>query len=77
MVKLTEDMVVARSRGTDIHNVKKLNCWLVLEKIMCGRESEERRGQVCECVRVLRMCMRALTHFCLHTCLLEVTIDAD
>ncbi|XP_050696028.1 uncharacterized protein C2orf16-like isoform X7 [Eriocheir sinensis] len=27
MVKLTEDMVVARSRGSDIHNVKKLNCW--------------------------------------------------
>lgn len=27
MVKLTEDMVVARSRGSDMHNVKKLNCW--------------------------------------------------
>ncbi|XP_045602292.1 uncharacterized protein [Procambarus clarkii] len=27
MVKLTEDMVVARSKGSDLHNVRKLNCW--------------------------------------------------
>ncbi|XP_068212665.1 uncharacterized protein F09G8.5 isoform X2 [Palaemon carinicauda] len=27
MTKLTEDMVVARSKGSDLHNVKKLNCW--------------------------------------------------
>ncbi|XP_066949481.1 uncharacterized protein [Macrobrachium rosenbergii] len=27
MTKLTEDMVVARSKGSDLHNVRKLNCW--------------------------------------------------
>ncbi|KAG7164463.1 Cilia- and flagella-associated protein 410-like [Homarus americanus] len=27
MVKLTEDMVVARSKGSDLYNVRKLNCW--------------------------------------------------
>ncbi|CAL4073859.1 unnamed protein product, partial [Meganyctiphanes norvegica] len=26
-MKLTEDMVVARSKGSDLHNVRKLNCW--------------------------------------------------
>ena len=27
MVKLTEDMIVARTRVSDLSNVKKLNCW--------------------------------------------------
>ena len=27
MVKLTEDMVVARTRVCDMNHVKKLNCW--------------------------------------------------
>ena len=27
MVKLTEDMVVARTRVSDMNYVKKLNCW--------------------------------------------------
>ena len=27
MVKLTEDMVVARTRVSDMNHVKKLNCW--------------------------------------------------
>ncbi|KAB7498785.1 Protein C21orf2-like protein [Armadillidium nasatum] len=27
MVKLTEDMVIARSKGAELHNIKKLNCW--------------------------------------------------
>ena len=27
MVKLTEDMVVARTRVSDMKHVKKLNCW--------------------------------------------------
>ena len=27
MVKLTEDMIVARTRVSDMNHVKKLNCW--------------------------------------------------
>ena len=27
MVKLTEEMIVARTRVSDMANVKKLNCW--------------------------------------------------
>ena len=27
MVKLTEDMIVARTRVSDMNQVKKLNCW--------------------------------------------------
>ena len=27
MVKLTEDMIVARTRVSDLSSVKKLNCW--------------------------------------------------
>ena len=27
MVVLTEDMIVARTRVTDMNHVKKLNCW--------------------------------------------------
>ena len=27
MVKLTEDMVIARTRVSDMNHVKKLNCW--------------------------------------------------
>ena len=27
MVKLTEDMVTARTRVSDMNHVKKLNCW--------------------------------------------------
>ena len=27
MVKLTEDMIVARTRVCDMNHVKKLNCW--------------------------------------------------
>lgn len=27
MVKLTEDMIVARTRVSDLAGVKKLNCW--------------------------------------------------
>jgi cilla- and flagella-associated protein len=27
MMKLTEEMVVARTRISDLTNVKKLNCW--------------------------------------------------
>ena len=27
MVKLTEDMIMARTRVSDMNHVKKLNCW--------------------------------------------------
>lgn len=27
MIKLTEDMVIARTRISDLSNIKKLNCW--------------------------------------------------
>ena len=32
MVKLTEDMVVARTRVTNLATVKKLNCWVTIKK---------------------------------------------
>lgn len=30
MSKLTEEMVIARSRQSDLSSIKKLNCWYVL-----------------------------------------------
>ena len=30
MVRLTEDMIVARTRVSDMAHVKKLNCWYVV-----------------------------------------------
>ena len=32
MVKLTEDMIVARTRVSDMNHVKKLNCWVCCTK---------------------------------------------
>ena len=29
MVKLTSNVVLSRSRATDLDNVRKLNCWFV------------------------------------------------
>lgn len=31
MARLTEEMIIARSKQSDLSQIKKLNCWLVLK----------------------------------------------
>lgn len=36
MTKLTEEMVIARTRQSDLSTVKKLNCWYVAPRVQKG-----------------------------------------